>query len=664
MQCLCYHHIDFLIHIFLALQTSALQYAIETKEQEQQKCKTKDSEISSLKEQLHAAELGFKKDDEEWRQDYDILEKRHDVLKEKNEELQKENEELQKENKEMRKEKKMFEQEVDGLKGQVQAAELALKVDDEEWRQDYNEISGENKSLKEEIDGLKQEIESLKQEKDTLETKNAKMQEENDALKTEKENTDHLHQSHLDAVLLSQKEDNEEWRLDYHRLTEKCDSLKLENDKLLKQQLEVALIGRRKAIEEIEDMETSLQTAAQENIVLKVANEEAEKEVMLLNNDKSMFTQKVALLQEQLRIKEKDILATNESANRELTEVNAKLVSALERNHQLQQTASAESHSEKQWSLSQQSLYNELNNIKLQLTKTKAENEKVHYMYSESLNKANMLQSELLSIKAQLTLQRELQERDAKLLHIKEKTEEELRATINKLNQKIELLQQDRVTMNQNHSVFTKIDYLDHSKTAASQKVRKFTSETHSVDNDDHSHKKVDQASGCLLTSDPMQSLSASLYKSRTSESDETIVSHQATASVKLNTVSDVAEQVLPIASSSMPSLQNNNDSFTTALYARKFVCTASGEDAVMCKQVIKVSDVSCGERVIIHNTNDKHEYGTVRAFPSYINGNINFVGIELDLPSMLLNVCTYVFSRCIFTVTHALCVVVWLILF
>ena len=558
-------------------------------------------------------------------------------------------------NEELEKENKTLEQEVDDLKARVEAAEIALKKDDEEWRQDYNKISNENKSLTEEIDSLKQNIESLKQEKDALETENDKIKEENKALNNEKENTNTLHQSDLDAALLSHKADSEEWRLEYQNLIEKYDSLKLENDKLLKQQLEVALIGRRTSIEQLEDMEASLQTTTQEYAVLKVVNEEAEKEIMLLNNDKSVFDYKMASLGEQSEIKEKELTAANENLTRELTEVKAKLDSVSEENQRLHQSLSVELHSQKQWSMPQQSLYNELNNIKLQLSKARAENEKVHKMYDESLNKTNMLQSDLLSTKAQLVLQKELQERDAKLLQMKDKREEELRATIDRLSHKIELLEEDCMKVKQAHGVF---DY-SQRKATASQGVSKSMSEAKSsVDNNysceqlDHPNNKLNN----LLTSDPMQSLSASLYQSRASEfttkSNETILCHpvpQAAASLKLSSSSDLVEQVPP-ASNSLPSLQSASTSYTTPLYVRKSVSTVNGEDTVMCKQIINVADLPGGKRVVVQRTNDKYEYGTVRAFPKYVGGNLNFVGIELDLSSTFIGIKIY---NCAYSTIH-----------
>ena len=468
------------------------------------------------------------------------MKKELELLKEKNEELEKQN--------------KTLEQEVDDLKAQVQAAELALNKDDEEWRQDYNKLSDENKLLTEEINSLKQNIESLQQEKDTLATQNDKIREENRTLKTEKESLNTITQDDLDAVLLSHKKDDEEWRLEYQNLVEKYDSLKLENDKLLKQQLEVALIGRRTSIKQLEDMETSLQAATQENAVLKVANEEAEREIMLLNNDKSTFA---AL--EQSKTKDKELAAANESLSRELTEVKAKMVSVSEENQQLHQSLSVELHSQKQ---SQRSLYNELNNIKLQLTKATAEKDMLRKMYDESLNKTNMLQTDLLSTKAQLVMQKELQEQDAKLLQIKEKREEELRATIDRLNHKIE---DDCVRVSQGV-----IDIDDSCK----------------------EENRPDNKMNNLLTGDPMQSLSASLYQSRASEftakSNDTIFSHlvpqATTTSLKLRSASDLVEKVPP-ASNSLPLLQSGSPSCTTAaLYVRKLVCTAKGEDMVMCK--------------------------------------------------------------------------------
>ena len=394
-----------MLHCIIELKKQAATHEDSFKE-EQQKCKIKDFEISSLKEQLQAAELGFKKDDEEWQKDYVALRKELDLQNESNEKLEKEKTSLQ--------------QEVDVLKAQVEAAEIALKKDDEEWRQDCSKISDENKSLEEEND-------NLKQEKDTLQTENDKIKEENKALITEKENATIVHQSDLDAALLSHKADDEEWRLEYHILMEKYDSLTQENDKLLKQQLEAALIGRRTRLK---DMETSLQSTTQENTVLKIANKEAEKEIMQLNNDK--FT-----LEEQSKIKESKLIATNITLNRELLEVRAKLANASEENQKLYQPLSVDLRSLKQWSVPQQSFYNEVNNLKLQLTKVRSENEKMHQMYGESLSKANVLQNGLLSTKAQLMLQREVQERDAKLLQMKDKREEELKAAIGRLNQNL-----------------------------------------------------------------------------------------------------------------------------------------------------------------------------------------------------------------------------------
>ena len=627
-----------------------MQYSKEIKKQaatfeqdfktEQQKCSMKDIEIASLKDQLQAAELGLKKDDEEWRKDCDALKEELELLKVKNEELEKQNKTLEQEeddlkaqlqaaelglekddeewrkdcdalkkelelmkvnNEELEKQNKTLEQEVDDLKAQVQAAELALKKDDEEWRQDLNKISDENKSLTEEIDSLKQNIESLQQEKDTLEI-------ENKVLKTEKE------------------------------------SIKLQNDKLLKQQLEVALIGRRTSIEQLEDMETSLQATTQQNAVLKVANEEAEREIMLLNNDKSTIT----ALEEQSKTKEKELTAANESLSRELTEVNAKLVSVSEENQRLHQSLSVELHSQKQ---SHRSLYNELSNIKLQLTKTTAEKEMLCKMHDESLNKANILQTDLLSTKAHLLLQKELQERDAKLLQIKEKREVELKATIDKLNYKIELLEGDYVKVQQTHSMITRFDHSQQHTTVRQGVIV-------SDDSCKEEYRPGNKMNN-LLTSDPLQSLSASLYQSRGSEftakSNEAIfsqpVSQGTTTSLKLTSTSDLVEQVPP-ASNSLPLLQSGSTPCTTPLYVRKLVCTAKGEDAVKCKQIINITDLYCGQRVVIQRTNDKYEYGTVRALPEHISGNI---GIELDLPSMFIEIkwlaiwlCTYFYVLCI----------------
>ena len=526
----------------------------------------KDLEIASLKEQLKAAEVGLRQDDEEWRMDCNALKEQIDSLKEANNELHKDkklledkidslkeaNNELDKDkklledkidslkeaNNELHKDKKLLEHEVDDFKDRVKAAELALEKDDEEWRQDYCEIYKENKSLKEETDSLKQEIQSLRQEKDTLKIEYDVIKGKNEALSIEKENISQSHKNHLDAVLLSHEKDYEEWKFNYQSLTNKCDSLMVQNDKLLKQQLEVALMGRRASIEK---METTVQTMQQENAVLKVVREEADTEIMLLNNDKSILNQKVVSLEEQLQNKEKELNIANETAT--------------------------------------------------------------------------------------------------KFINMKSKMEEEHRVTVDKLNQKIELLEQERVKLKHTHSISTRIDHSSHSDAAVNQDTKSFTSETHSdkiKETDDTSNKTEH-----LLTSSPIQSLSASLFQSHSTNisitSSETTFDHsilQATASLELSSTRDVVDQD-SLVSNSLPSLHGINTSYTTPLYTRKSVSTAGGEDAVMCKQFTDVANLFCGQRVIIQRINDSYEYGIVRAFPECINGNMNFVGIELDLPSM-----------------------------
>ena len=79
-----------MLHCIIELKKQAATHEDSFKE-EQQKCKIKDFEISSLKEQLQAAELGFIKDDEEWQKDYVALRKELDLQNESNEELEKEN---------------------------------------------------------------------------------------------------------------------------------------------------------------------------------------------------------------------------------------------------------------------------------------------------------------------------------------------------------------------------------------------------------------------------------------------------------------------------------------------------------------------------------------------------------------------------------------------
>lgn len=496
----------------------------------------------------------------------------------------------------IQKENAKLQQEADAFKGQLQAAQLALKNDDEAWRQDYNKISNENESLKGEINSLKHSMESLKQEKVTLESENDSIKQENKKLKTENETTRQSHQSHIDAVLLSHSEDDAEWRLEYHSLMEKCNSLKLENDKLLRQQLDVALIGRRTSIEKLEDLETSLQTATQENMVLKVANEEAEKEIMLLRNDKSSFSEE------------------RETANKGLTEIKTKLNSMVADSQQLQQSAFVElQHSRKQCSTPQQSLYHELNNVKLQLTDMRAENKRMHQMYGESLSEASILQTELLSSEAQLTMQKELQERNAKLLQMKDRREEELKSTIERLSK---YLEQDCVRVEQTHSIITTTNHSEYSKVEDAEKF------TVSIDN--YSRKEVKCGEGnktcCLLTADPEMSLSASLYQLRAccAKSNETISAHPPshTASLKQNSMASVV-------SNQAPSLQSASASSITTLCIRNSV----GEELVMCKQ-ITMPDLSCGQRVVVQRQDDTYQYGTVQALP-------NFVGVELDLPGM-----------------------------
>ena len=296
------------------------------------------------------------------------------------------------------------------------------------------------------------------------------------------------------------------------------------------------------------------------------------------------------------------------------------MVSVVEESQRLHQSASVELHSKEQWLRSQQSL----RDMELQVTRTRAENEKVRRINGELFSKTNVLQNELLSTKAQFALQKE---QDVKLIHTKTKKEEELRATVNKLNQKIELLEEECVKLKQSHSISPRINQSLHSKT--------HTDNSKETDNTSHKTKY-------LLTGSPTQSLSAPLHQSRsTVKSNKTTFDHpvpQATASLKLGSISDGADQD-SLVSNSLPSLHTSNTSYATPLYGRKTVSTADGKDAVMCKQFIDMADLFCGQRVIVQRTNDIYEYGVIRAFPEYINGNMNFVGIELDLPSMFSQV-------------------------
>ena len=149
-----------------------------------------------------------------------------------------------------------------------------------------------------------------------------------------------------------------------------------------------------------------------------------------------------------------------------------------------------------------------------------------------------------------------------------------------------------------------------------------------------------------VLTSAPMQSFSTSLHplsnSKVTTKCSEASFGHpvpQTAASLKCYSAGNLMEQD-SLVSNSLPTSLHSDNTSTTALYIRKSVVTAEGEDVVMCKQIINKTDLFYEQRVVIQRTNDKYEYGVVRAFPGYISGNMNIVGIELDLPSTHMYVC------------------------
>jgi len=100
-------------------------------------------------------------------------------------------------------------------------------------------------------------------------------------------------------------------------------------------------------------------------------------------------------------------------------------------------------------------------------------------------------------------------------------------------------------------------------------------------------------------------------------------------ASISLNFLSSFYSQSSPTSSNSIPSLHSDSG----AVYSRRTVVTADGEDRIMCKQFNDVSDLQQGIRVIVHRP-DRYEYATVQAFPVGRTDVSHLVGIELDLPS------------------------------
>jgi len=354
--------------------------AVKSKEEEKytKENVTLKQEVETLKTQLEAAELAIKKDDEEWRQDYGTLSKEKDSLKERNDTLTEEISVLKQADASSK-------QEIETLKEQLEAAELALKKDDEEWRQDYDTMIKENDALKEENESLTEEINELK--------------EENETLKQEKEAILDSQKEQLDAAVVAQKSEDSEWRVECDSLKEQIVSVEQENEKLLKQQLDVALIGRRTSIEELESLKTSFEGITQQYEVLKVATEEAEKEIVLLQNDKSTLIERNLSLENQLKSKEsyieKLLMAAKSKESPSL---------ATEVDQFRQSTVFVE-----QQQLMTSPIQKEL---KLQLMKTKAENEQ---MCSET----NGLRRELQSTVDQLSLQKKLHQQDVELLQMK-----------------------------------------------------------------------------------------------------------------------------------------------------------------------------------------------------------------------------------------------------
>ena len=121
------------------------------------------------------------------------------------------------------------------------------------------------------------------------------------------------------------------------------------------------------SIEELENLKTSFEGITQQYEALKVATEEAEKEIVLLQNDKSTLIEKNLSLENQLKCKESHI-------EKLLTAAKSKESPSLARevNQFRQSTVFVEPQQ-----LMTSPIQKELDNVKLQLMKTKAENEQM-----------------------------------------------------------------------------------------------------------------------------------------------------------------------------------------------------------------------------------------------------------------------------------------------
>jgi len=524
---------------------------------------TLKQEVETFKTLLEAAELAIKKDDEEWRQDFNTLRKEKDSLKEQNDTLTEEISTLKQADTSSK-------QEIESLKEQLEAAELALKKDDEEWRQDYETVTKEKDALKEENDSLTEEINELKDENETLK------QDKQTILDSQKEQ--------LDAAVVAQKNEDSEWRLECDSLNEKIVSMKQENEKLLQQQLDAALIGRRTSIEELESLKTSSEDITQQYEVLKVATEEAEKEIVLLQNDKSTLIEKHTSLEKQLKSKESHI---------------EELLEAAKNKNELPGLVTVNQFPSQKLIPSQ--IQKELDNVKLQLIKTKAENEQMR-------NETNALQRELHSTVDQLSLQKRLHQQDNELLEMKfQKKEDEWNIVVSKYKEEINLLQQQQQQQDfkRSEGVFNYVDQsIDITESLGPQRFVV-------VNNSPVSQQ---------TTVPPSPKTTDQVIQSELVETSEI-----PKASTSLNFPSSFHSQPCP-TSSSMPSLQSNSGT----VYSRRTVITAHGEVRVMCKQFNDTSDLQCGIRMIVHRS-DRFEYATVQAFPV---GASHLVGIELDLQS------------------------------
>ncbi|XP_065906922.1 testis-specific gene 10 protein-like isoform X2 [Dysidea avara] len=552
-------------------------------------------EVETLKTQLEAAELAIKKDDEEWRQDYGTLSKEKDSLKEQNDTLTEEISALKQADTSSK-------QEIETLKEQLEAAELAIKKDDEEWRQDYNTVTKERDALKEERDALKEDRDALKEESGTLTEENSSLKEENETLKQEKQAILDSQKDQLDAAVVAQKSEDSEWRLECDSLKEQIVSVKQENEKLLEQQLDVALIGRRTSIEELEGLKTSYESLTQQYEVLKVANEEAEKEIVLLQNDKSTLVEEISSLEKQLKCKESEIEELSKAAENKKPSGLATEVDQFRR---------STGFVEPQHLLAGPN-QKELDNVKLQLAKTKTENEQM-------CNETNALRRELQATADQLSLQKRLHQQDIELLQIKfQKKEDEWNIIVNNCKEEINLLQQQKQDLKQDKEIFSYAHHnIDVTESLGPQRIN---------------HSPVTQQARHSNSSSPMPLFPTPIDQSNITIQSELVKTSTSSeipkTSTSLNFPRPFHSQSSP-TSSSMPSLRSNSG----AVYSRRTVVTANGEENIMCKQFSDVADLQCEMKVIVHRS-DKYEYATVRAFPVGKTDVSHLVGIELDLPN------------------------------